>query len=477
MSHMILPSRISKLFSWLVHPAKTQDNKPEASTLSAKGRSPRTDLLRDWRSSLVLSPLEKLPLELQILILASAPDSATLRGLIYASLVYHRAYMSSKVEILSALIEKQQIPGTEVDALAVLLSLDYADGMQDHPDEVIAFLDRYRHARGRGRWLNTKNPPLPSRWRPLQTHAHDLMTMVRFHNLAERLTDRFLEYMERTNKRYNFAKVDGLITISTQERMRIYRAIYRLQVYYNLFGMAELTSRMQTDNLFVGPEGVNGSKKEIWDLFFRTFTGWERAEMYTIEHFVISSTVELIEALVPEPEKDIRCILAPDHFYYITFESIACAGPLFLAKIIRQETLEQQYSVVADNFDDLLRSDSKKLGHGPMASSIMNVCGAEGYLPHHILYPVDKIIASIATMDDDGDFDMCQMPWYEKPSAGYVYYFRQSQFWLHGDVPHTHEEDARPIMVFRMRRVLQGGPWSYVFWDRARLVQVGAVNA
>lgn len=111
-----------------------------------------------------------------------------------------------------------------------------------------------------------------------------------------------------------------------------------------------------------------------------------------------------------------------------------------------------------------------------MASSIMNVCGAEGILPHHILYPVDKIISAIATMDDDGDYDMSQMPWYEKPSAGYVYYFRQSPFWLHGDVPDTHEEDERPIMVFRMRRVLQGGPWSYVFWDRARLVQVGAVN-
>ncbi|KAL5345337.1 hypothetical protein ACLOAV_009708 [Pseudogymnoascus australis] len=476
MSHMISPLRVSRLFGWLVNGAKTQGDIPEASTLSAEGQCRTTGDIRDWHSSLVLSPLEKLPLELQVLILASAPDAATLRGLVYASLIYHRAYASSKVKILSALIEKQQIPGTEVDALGALLSLDYADGMQDHPDEVIAFLDRYRHARGRGSWVNTKNPPLPSRWRPPQTEADNLTSMVRFHRLTEHLTDRFLEYMEKTNGRYKFAKVDGLITISIQERMRIYRAVYRLQIYYNLFGMAEATSRMQTDNLFVGPEGENLSKKEIWDLFFRTFTGWERAEMYTIEHFMISSTVELIEALVPDPVKDIRCILMPDDFYYLTFESIACAGPLFLAKVLRQETLEQQYSVVADNIDCLLRSKSKSIGHGPMASSIMNVCGAEGILPHHILYPVDKIISAIATMDDDGDYDMSQMPWYEKPSAGYVYYFRQSSFWVHGDVPDTHEEDERPIMVFRMRRVLQGGPWSYVFWDRARLVQVGAVN-
>lgn len=243
--------------------------------------------------------------------MVSVPDSATLRGLIDASLVYNGAYVSSKEKILSALIEKQQLPGTEVDALAVLLSLDYADGMQDHPDEVVAFLDRYRHARGRGRWLNKKNPPLPIRWRPPQTVADDLITMVRFHNYTETLTDRVLEYMEKTNERYKFAKVDGLITISTQERMRIHRAIYRLQIFYNLFGMAESTSRMQTDNLFVDPLGDNPPQKQIWDLFFRTFTGWERTEIYTIEHVVISCTVELIDKLVPDPDKDVRYILPP----------------------------------------------------------------------------------------------------------------------------------------------------------------------
>lgn len=258
-----------------------------------------------------MSPIEKLPLELQLLILTSASDSETLRCLISASLVYHRTFVSFAAEILSALIQKLQLPGTEVDALGALLSLDYADGMQNHPDEVIAFLDRYRHARGRGRWLSTKNPPLPARWRPVQKDVDDLMTMVRHHNLTELLTDRFLEYMERTNRRYKFAKVDGLIAISTKERVRIHRTIYRLQIYYNLFGMAESTSRMQTDGLFMGPEGENLSKTEIWDLFFRTFTGWERAEMYTMEHFVTSYTVELIEALVPDPDRDVRRILLP----------------------------------------------------------------------------------------------------------------------------------------------------------------------
>ncbi|OBT71112.1 hypothetical protein VF21_09522 [Pseudogymnoascus sp. 05NY08] len=109
MSHMVLPSRIPKLFGWLVNAAKSQGNEPEASILSTEDQPQKTGAAdRRW----VLSPLEKLPLELQFLILVSVPDSATLRGLIDASLIYHRAYLSSKEKILSALIEKQQIPGT-----------------------------------------------------------------------------------------------------------------------------------------------------------------------------------------------------------------------------------------------------------------------------------------------------------------------------------------------------------------------------
>ncbi|OBT71113.1 hypothetical protein VF21_09523 [Pseudogymnoascus sp. 05NY08] len=242
--------------------------------------------------------------------------------------------------------------------------------------------------------------------------------------------------------------------------------------------MAESTSRMQTDNLFVDPEGDNPPEKQIWDLFFRTFTSWERAEIYTIEHVVISCTVELIDKLIPDPDNDVRYILPPDDFYYLLFESIACAGPLFLAKVIRQKTLEQQYSVVADNIDCVLCSKSSKIGSGPIASSIMNVCAAEGFLPHHMLYPVDKIIFAISTMGEE-DFDLSKMPWYETPSVGYEYYFRHSQFWRPLDVRHnnTPEEDGRPIMASRLRRVLQGGPWSFVFWDRERLVQVGVMNA
>lgn len=117
------------------------------------------------------------------------------------------------------------------------------------------------------------------------------------------------------------------------------------------------------------------------------------------------------------------------------------------------------------------------MGSGPIASSIPNVSAGEGFLPHHVLYPVDKIISAIDAMDDE-DFIISEMPWYEKPSAGYEYYFRHSRFWVIGDIPENNAQGdyEHPIMVSRLRRVLPGGPFSFVFWDRERLVQVGVVS-
>ncbi|KFY03662.1 hypothetical protein O988_01336 [Pseudogymnoascus sp. VKM F-3808] len=327
-----------------------QGGKPGTSTLSAEGKSLRSGASK---ASLIVSAatLETLPIELQVLILASAPDFATLRDLVHASPVYHRAYTSAKAIILSALIQTQQVPGTEVDSLGVLLSLDYADGMQDHPAEVIAFLDRYRHARGRGRWVNTKNPPLPVRWRPLQTDIDDLIVVVKSQNFTEYLTDQFLE-MEVQNRRCGSIKAGGKITISSEERLRNHRAIYRLQIYYNLFGIAESTSLMQTDNIFQCPS----PSREIWALFFQTFPPWEHQEMYTMWKFVTLRAETIIATLIADPKKDVWNMIPKSQRYELAVRSITCAGPLFLAKAIRKKSSEEQYCLVTDNFECLLRS-------------------------------------------------------------------------------------------------------------------------
>jgi hypothetical protein len=382
--------------------------------------------------------LEKLPLELQILILAFAPDFATLRDLVHASPVYHRAYTSAKTVVLSALIQTQQVPGTEVDSLAVLLSLDYADGMQDHPDEVIAFLDRYRHARGRGRWMNTKNPPLPVRWRPLQTDIDDLIMVVKSQNLTEYLTDQFLD-MEVQNRRCGSIKAGGKITISSEERMRNHRAIYRLQIYYNLFGIAESTSLMQTDNIFQCPS----PSREIWALFFQTFPPWEHQEMYTMWKFVTLRAETIIATLIADPKKDVWNMIPKSerslsmthiHSLYIinlgrrydlAVRSITCAGPLFLAKAIRKNSSEEQYCMVTDNFECLLRSRPDLIS---IPSSIDYVFMAVGGPSYILLYPADKF-HSLAMLTDDPQ-GLSHIPWHDRPIPGCRWYLRTTTDWL-----------------------------------------------
>lgn len=102
-----------------------------------------------------MSRFESFPVELRILILQSVPDFATLRSLVHACPAYHHAYLTgNKEQILSGVIERQHIRGTELDALGAVLSLEYTSGLQDQEDETIAFLDRYRHARGARRWAD-----------------------------------------------------------------------------------------------------------------------------------------------------------------------------------------------------------------------------------------------------------------------------------------------------------------------------------
>ncbi|KFX98250.1 hypothetical protein V490_02400 [Pseudogymnoascus sp. VKM F-3557] len=385
-------------------------------TLSAEGQSLRTGASK---ASLIVSAatLEKLPLELQVLILASAPDFTTLRDLVHASPVYHKAYASAKAIILSALIQTQQVPGTEVDSLAVLLSLDYADGMQDHLDEVIAFLDRYRHARGRGRWVNTKNPPLPVRWRPLQTDIDDLITMVKFQNLTEYLTDQFLE-MEFQNT------------------------------------SVEPTSRMQIHNLFGGPWNC----RAIWWLFFQTFPRWEHQEMWTILRFVTWRAKTIIETLIGDPEKNVWNLIPKSRRYNLAVQSITCAGPLFLAKAIRKKTVEQQYRMVIDNFECILflRPDISNI-----ASSIEAVCMVARGRPDMQLYPSDKF-DSLTMLTDDAQ-DPSYIPCHEKPSAGCKWYLPYARFGSYDDAPKFEPSGDKK-------------PWSCAFWDHDRLVKAGVVG-
>jgi hypothetical protein len=172
-----------------------------------------------------LSIFESLPFELRILVLRYAPDFAMLHALVHASPSYHQAYVRVREEVLSAVIEGQHVSGTEVDALGAILSLDYSDGMQNRGDEVVAFLDRYRQARGVGRWMQPRNRFLP---RSHRTQLDNLTAMLRFQRRIVRLTEDFLEYVSHLDCRCLFGKVNERIPLSTAEEMHIHRAIYRL---------------------------------------------------------------------------------------------------------------------------------------------------------------------------------------------------------------------------------------------------------
>lgn len=231
----------------------------------------------------------------------SVPDFATLRSLVHTCPAYHQAYLAgNKEQILSAVIERQHIRGTEVDALGAVLSPEYTSGLQDQEDETIAFLDRYRHARGAGGWAEPNNTA-PVRLQ--QTRLDNLMMMLRFQHCVQHLTEDFLEWVGHSDRGRMLTKVDGRIPLSLMEEMRIHRAMYRLQIYSHLFGTpaSKLRRRVVDDY----PE------LKIWSLFFQTFPPWELQELAVIWEYVSLRGESLLDELTADPNKDIPKLI-PD---------------------------------------------------------------------------------------------------------------------------------------------------------------------
>ncbi|PGH16812.1 hypothetical protein AJ79_01456 [Helicocarpus griseus UAMH5409] len=75
--------------------------------------------------------LEAIPLELQILILKNVPGLETLRNLVQASPLYHKAYLAGRKEVLCAIV--QQLLGRVHIAEAIAAVRSEAYLLRMHP--------------------------------------------------------------------------------------------------------------------------------------------------------------------------------------------------------------------------------------------------------------------------------------------------------------------------------------------------------
>lgn len=217
--------------------------------------------------------LESLPAELRLRVLSNMPDLQSLGLLIQASPVYFAQYRLDRETLLSCFLE----PGIEgevlIDAIAAFNSQPSKIGPLTQPNSnVTDFLDLY------GWWRYTHSPIAMLK----SISLADLRWITRNHTstvcpLGSRLANMTLrrliscathvESWERGGSEESPSSIPAIVPLddmSRTERTRIFRALYRFQIFCNLFG---------------GKQYQSFTTEEIPQIFFCQFDAWEVEEM------------------------------------------------------------------------------------------------------------------------------------------------------------------------------------------------------
>ncbi|KAL2679309.1 hypothetical protein Neosp_010081 [[Neocosmospora] mangrovei] len=216
------------------------------------------------------SPLETLPPELRFRILYILPDLQTLRSLVHASPIFHAQYRQSRDRMLRAVMGRE-FDGFLVDAYATLMSRPQEFGSKMTDPHLYNFSDPFR-----------------------------LRFMSAFHlSVAQPLAHRYCEWALANLQPTILAAVAedtggtttealGLDDLKLQrnEMIRVLRAIYRYETYYNLFGYNE-------DNCF-RPQ-FTGDR--INNVYFSHFEPWEVEAVGCIHVFIHEKCQEIVKRL------------------------------------------------------------------------------------------------------------------------------------------------------------------------------------
>ncbi len=223
--------------------------------------------------------LESLPAELRRRLLFSITNLEDLRALVLASPVFHQQYLLDRKPLLGAALETT-LGSVLVDAYAVQTSVSLCQPTADPESRqhaIRSFMDKYVELRSAS----------PDRiLEACKTDDHLIGIAVFYRSVAQHLV---LECAARFL--YNFDSALEVGNLSAMERTRLLRALYRFQLYCNLFGPGPEEDR--------SPHGF--FLPDILAIFFCTFKPWEIEEIHCLYILVrdkYKATLEAIRAVV-----------------------------------------------------------------------------------------------------------------------------------------------------------------------------------
>ena len=201
--------------------------------------------------------LALLPTELAQTILSLLPDSFTLRALVLSASPFYRAFLTAQNLILNAVLHNEFSEGVLPDTMAARMS-SYVRPRNEK--EIEEFLSQYQ----------PELQPLPESW-----SLSDSLKLSRISRSVRYFTDDYAAALVVN-------PVTGIqdeqpMPLTRTEMVRIERALYRFEVFCNLFRRTDIMSSI-----------MPGDLEEQQHLFLRKFAPWENEQLGCIYHYLWS---------------------------------------------------------------------------------------------------------------------------------------------------------------------------------------------
>ncbi|KAL3470773.1 hypothetical protein BJX99DRAFT_263958 [Aspergillus californicus] len=423
-------------------------------------------------SSKTGTQLEDLPLDIVIQILKNAADYSTLKAAVHAAPIIHNAFLVAPTSIVKAIFQRQDGGLVNMsDAMAAIRS----EGLSDR-DELIALLDQRR------RDLYKTGPESPAEY----------IKLLRFHERAIWLLEDLKQNIRRP---VLIGKTEWMkklpLKLSIDEKRRIIRGIYRLQIQLNVFGPlcpydnVERARDRFRDRVF--------DAKDETGLFFMTMPPWEQEEincarfvlwmglLQKLGQTALKATLKQISApgtRRPRIEIPFFPMESVNQVHYCLKNAPSEFLLEFVADAVQQDDdgVNCIYSDSDEDPDDAVdnpeydtdpHSDGGWNSHDDIVSDDDDDI-AEGIFeepfeklgPIRFTYPADQYCCD----GNRGEFKkrLIDLPLEKQPNPGWLYIwsvigYPQKRF-LYSTL---YVEDDPELFV----------EWAYAFWDRERLVE------
>jgi hypothetical protein len=401
------------------------------------------------------SHLDQLPAELKVIILRHCPDITTLKALTLSSPSYHVAYLEQRRLILSNVLHNALPPSLFFEAYSVFEAKRFQqdEGSISRVSEIKSFLLDYHEARKSGNFPSA----------PLDLEA--LLPMAQFNIKVEAIVKHYYQPILTTNPVSKEPQPsDG--AISRTELSRLYRGLYRFELFCLMFGERKYDLEVD-DDWGIWARGF--SVLTISRLFLSKLAAWEVEEVVCIGKYILDTYDRILgdcSDLDPEQQKReyqkqrLKSGMLALHRRSVYLAFVRLLTSIEIASIYKVRLNEKkEYSMSRG-----LRLFHKVITSHSPATQTKILTELSGDEDSFLARALDKYHESqqrsqrqhIFGREDRGEFVF--MGEEEGPNAGFVW-SRAGSPW---GVEHVDIE-------------LRG--WGYVFWDEKRLTDWGVLKS